>query len=97
MNKNFFAGLEEVTSRLISLVITSAFFLVYISAKPNQEILINWTQLLIILSVFWLVYELLGYLLFTAFNYFGDKAEKPLQTDIKNTPQSEEDENFKQL
>lgn len=95
MNKNFFAGLEEVSSRLISLVITSAFFLVYISAKPNQEMLVNWTQLLIILSVFWLVYELLGYLFFTVFNYFGKQSEKPLQTDIKTTPQSTDNENFK--
>jgi predicted membrane protein len=95
MNKNFFTGLEEVASRLISLVITSAFFLVYISAKTNQEILVNWTHLLLILSIFWLVYELLGYLFFMIFNYFGNQTDKPLQTDIKTTVQSQEDENFK--
>lgn len=94
MNKNFLAGLEEVSSRLISLVITSTFFLVYISAKPNQEMLVNWTQLLIILSIFWLVYEFLGYLFFMIFGYFGKQGETPLQTDIKTTPQSPDNENL---
>ena len=94
MNKNFFAGIEEVVSRLISAVITTIFFLVYVSAKTNSEIVLNWSGLLVSLAIFWLVYEFLAYCLYMIFVYFSKqssvaatvepaKETDSIETDIK--------------
>ncbi len=71
MNKNFFAGIEEVISRLLAAVISMVFFLIYIYARPDQEVTLNWSGLLAMLGIFWLVYEFIGYVLYLIFVYFS--------------------------
>lgn len=86
MVKDFFAGLEEVASRLLSLVFTIVFFLIYILARSNQEMTVNWYKMFVILGLFWLVYETLGYVLFSIFKYFGKQKPPEEIKDLPTTP-----------
>jgi hypothetical protein len=74
-NKSFFAGLEEVLSRLVSLVVCISFFAIFVVAKPDQTINLNAKDLGIWLLVFWFVYECIGFLLYSLFVYFGKNKE----------------------
>jgi hypothetical protein len=73
-NRNFFAGLEEVLARILGLCVTLVFFAVYVSAKGT--ILADWYGIVGYLSLFWLIYEMLSYILFIAFAYFSRDDEK---------------------
>jgi hypothetical protein len=79
-NRKFFAGLEEVLARLLGLGVTLVFFAVYVSAKGT--ILADWYGIIGYLSLFWLIYEILSYILFLAFAFFSrdDKDEKPVES-----------------
>jgi uncharacterized membrane protein len=68
-NRKFFAGLEEVLARILGLCVTLVFFAVYVSAKGT--ILADWYGIIGYLSLFWLIYEILSYILFIAFAYFS--------------------------
>jgi hypothetical protein len=81
MNKNFFAGMEEVFSRLISTFLTIVFFLVYVSAKDSKELLLNWSGLLAVLLIFWVVYELVAYCLYSVFIYFSKRNQLTTSSD----------------
>jgi uncharacterized membrane protein len=68
-NRKFFAGLEEVLARILGLCVTLVFFAVYVSAKTTINT--DWYGIIGYLSLFWLIYEVLSYILFIAFAYFS--------------------------
>jgi hypothetical protein len=75
MKKSFFAGQEEVFGRIGSLIFSLLLFTVYISASGGFSV--NYQSLLIILLIFWGLYESLSLVLFQLFIYFSSS----------NTPQ----------
>lgn len=90
-SKGFFAGLEEVASRLLSVILCFVFFLIYISARDGQQMILDWPQLLVVLGIFWFVYESISYIMYAIFSYFSrqnEKIEEPL--DVK-VDESDED------
>jgi predicted membrane protein len=87
MNKNFFAGMEEVFSRLISTFLTIVFFLVYISAKDSRELVLNWSGMLAVLLIFWIVYELVAYCLYVLFIYFSKQSQVNSISDLPEKPE----------
>ncbi|MEM1311859.1 MAG: hypothetical protein AAGF07_00135 [Patescibacteria group bacterium] len=90
MSKSFFAGMEEVFSRLISLVIAITFFLVYVFAKDSQELRIDWSGTLFVLLIFWLVYEFLSYGLYVLFVYFTKQGRDKTITELNSNPEEVE-------
>ena len=68
--------MEEVLSRLISLVVSVAFFAIFVLAKPDQTINLNTKDLSIWLIMFWFIYECIGFLLHSLFIYFGRNSIK---------------------
>jgi hypothetical protein len=81
---NFFAGLEEVGGRFISLFITLGLFAVYSWAKG--QVTLDWFQISGYLALFWFLYELISYFLFKTFRYFAstkDVDEKSIEESIK--------------
>jgi predicted membrane protein len=74
INKAFFAGSEEVIARLVSLFISLLFFAIYMVAKVS--VVIDMYRLLTFLSIFWVVYEILAYILFMIFKFFSKAEEK---------------------
>lgn len=68
--------MEEVLSRLVSLVISVAFFAIFVLAKPDQTINLNTKDLSIWFVMFWFVYECIGFLLHSLFIYFGRNSVK---------------------
>lgn len=69
MKKPFFAGLEGIAARLVSFIITLVFFIIYVSTSGGVEF--DWYQMAGTLTLFWLCYEGVGYLLFLFFNFFA--------------------------
>jgi Ca2+/H+ antiporter len=92
MNKNFFAGVEEVVSRLISAFITTVFFLVYVAAKDTADVTLNWSGLLVVLVIFWLVYEFLAYCLYLIFVYFSRQTQQSKIETVKENDSVESDD-----
>ncbi len=72
-NNNYFAGLEEAVARLLSFIVSLAFFSIYILSK--SQITLDWNGLLIHVTLFWLVYELIAMALFYILSQFS-KAKK---------------------
>ena len=66
---NYFGGLEGFAAKLVSLVITLVFFSIYTAAAKGFES--SWFELTGILTLFWVIYEILGYILFVFFNFFA--------------------------
>ncbi len=81
-DKSFFAGLEEIFARLLGLVLTIIFFLIYIVAI--QELILDWRQALILLTIFWLVYETVSLILFSVFRFFAKQKEGSDQVEVKD-------------
>jgi hypothetical protein len=82
--KNFFAGLEEIFARLLGLALTLIFFLIYVIAV--DELALGWQQALVVLGIFWLVYETVSLVLFSVFRFFSNqKEEQTKETTPKNT------------
>lgn len=90
--KTFFAGQEEVFARLASLVINCLFFTIFIVAK--DYITLQWKEMLIVLGIFWILYELVAILLFQMFVFFSSNRKvehvipetaKPIE-DIDQSP-----------
>ncbi len=70
MSENkFLAGLEEGFARIIALVLTLIFFLIYTAAV--EQVTLNWLQALAWLGLFWFVYEVISFLLFSVFTFFA--------------------------
>jgi hypothetical protein len=83
---NYFAGAEEAVGRLLSFIVSLAFFSIYILSKTT--VLLDWSGLLVHLAIFWLVYEVVSLVLFFVLNQFSrDKIEKlPIPTvDVNST------------
>ena len=73
-NKQFFAGLEEALARLVGLVLTLTFFLIYTWAVDGINL--NWLQAFFAFGLFWLVYEAVAFGLFILFDFFARFARK---------------------
>jgi hypothetical protein len=71
MTKQFLSGLEETIARFGSLVLTVLLFSIYIVAV--EQITFDWRSGSISLAFFWFVYELIAFILFTMFKFFGEK------------------------
>ena len=82
MNKSFFAGMEEVFSRLISVFLTVVFFLVYVFAKDSQELFLEWSGVFFVLFIFWVIYESLSYGLYILFVYFTKQGREKTITKL---------------
>ena len=82
LQKQFFAGTEEVIARLVSLCITLLFFAIYALAKTTFYLDIY--TLLTVLGIFWVVYEIFSYILFAIFKFFS-KPEQNTPTNLQNS------------
>lgn len=82
---SFFAGLEEIIARLLGAIITLAFFLIYIVAV--NQITLDWVQTFVLLTIFWLTYEVVSLILFSVFSFFAKAKNSSLnqgETQIEN-------------
>ena len=70
MNKNFFAGLEELFARVASFLLVILGFIIFILAR-NVNFILDWLGLVQILALFWVIYEVLGLIFFQAFHFFA--------------------------
>jgi hypothetical protein len=90
MSKSFYSGFEEVVSRLISLIITMVFFSIYIFAKSDNLILLDWSKMLAFLGIFWLTAEVLSAILHFVFCQFSKNkiqfSEKKPEIQFKPEP-----------
>lgn len=92
-SKTFFAGQEEVFARLASFFVNCLFFSIFIVAKGF--ITIQWKEMLIVLGVFWFLYELFAISLFQMFVFFSNnhiKQEPIQQVFTPNPTEIREDE-----
>jgi len=71
MSKQFLSGLEETIARFASLILSVLFFSIYIVAV--EQVSLDWKSASLALAFFWFVYELIAFILFTVFKFFGDK------------------------
>ena len=76
MNKNFFAGLEELFARLASFLLVNLGFIIFILAR-NVNFILDWLGLVQILALFWVIYEVLGLIFFQAFHFFAKQQVIP--------------------
>jgi len=72
-NKRFFSGLEEALARLVGVILTLTFFLIYIWAVGGVNF--NWLQAFFAFGLFWLIYEAIAFGLFILFDFFAKKSE----------------------
>jgi len=79
---SFFSGLEEVVARLISFLVSVTFFVIYIAGQGKLEL--DWYKAAIILGFFWILYELISYILFLILSFFSRKTETESQTEKIN-------------
>jgi len=79
-NKQFFSGLEEALARLVGVILTLTFFLIYIWAVNGVSL--SWLQAFFAFGLFWLVYEAIAFGLFILFDFFAKKSES--ETSTKN-------------
>ncbi len=84
-NRRFFTGLEEVFARFLSLFVSLTLFSVYVTAKST--ITLDWYGLAGYLGLFWLIYELLGYVFFLAFVFFSKDDVSENNYDMKSSEQ----------
>jgi uncharacterized membrane protein len=78
-NRSFFSGLEEVFARLLGLFVTLIFFAVYVSAKVDVKL--DWYGMCGYLALFWVIYEILSFVLFRAFVFFSKDNEEQKSID----------------
>jgi hypothetical protein len=99
--KVFLSGMEEIFARLVGLIIDLIFFGIY--ALARNPVTYEWTNFLVTLLIFWLIYELLSVVLFQFFHFFSsaNQAKKAMEQvtkdaaansnfEIKQTPIVEE-------
>jgi hypothetical protein len=86
---NFYAGLEEGIARILGLILTVIFFVIYITASEKIEI--DWYSGTGMLVLFWLVYEAISLVLFIMFSFFGknkldkdNKKSEPADNVVEN-------------
>jgi hypothetical protein len=87
MSKSFYSGFEEVVSRIISLILNIIFVSIYILAREQQVMILDWSKILILLGIFWISQELLSLGLFFIFCQFSKDRiiqDKPIES--KNIP-----------
>jgi|GEM_PF-3604580 len=72
-SKSFLSGLEELLARVVSLVLTLLFFVIY-ALSNSQSLTLDWFQLAVHLSIFWIVYETLALIFFQTFLFFSTKS-----------------------
>ena len=89
MIKNYFAGMEETVGRFLSFFATLVFFSIYILSKDTNTLTLDWSKLMIHLTIFWFVYELIGYVLFLILMQFSKNKMKQAEINIPPTPTQE--------
>jgi len=87
--KSYFSGLEEALARLVSAIVTILGFLIYVSAKGS--IVIGWRETIVALAAFWVIHEIIGFLMYLFFRYFSNKSENVLVS--PNTNQANNSQN----
>lgn len=100
MNKNFFAGLEELFARLASFLLVVLGFIIFILAR-NVMFQLDWLGLVQVLGLFWVIYEVLGLIFFQAFHFFAKQqiipSNIPSQTPIGPVEPKSEIKNSQEL
>jgi hypothetical protein len=86
MIKNYFAGMEETVGRFLSFFATLVFFSIYILSKDTNTLTLDWSKLMIHLTIFWFVYELISYVLFLILMQFSKNKIKQSEINIPPTP-----------
>lgn len=70
-NRNFLSGLEEAFARLIAACLSFLLFFAFWSGGYKAEEALTPTELVVQLLVFWLIYEVFGFILFVFFKFFS--------------------------
>ncbi len=86
--KKYFGGLEGIIAKLVSLIITVVFFAIYNLTSDKLEA--SWFELTGILLLFWLIYEILGYVLFLFFVFFGNNRFERIDEEVEEDKDSSE-------
>ncbi len=71
---SFFAGSEEIIARFSSLFVSLAIFSVYFISRGDVNFV--WYELVWVIAIFWFVYELLAFVLFSLFRFFSKKSDQ---------------------
>lgn len=74
-------GMQEVTAKTSSFVFTTLLYLVYVSARTDMMIALDPVKLLSFLALFWFLYELFSFILYTLFNLFFNERNKKAKTE----------------
>lgn len=72
--KSFLSGLEEVVARIAGLILTLVFFIIY--ATSRTTVTLDWYGLTAHLIIFWIIYEIVSYILFVIFRFFSKNQGK---------------------
>lgn len=92
--KNFLSGLEELMARIVSLVFSLLFFVVWISQKlPTSNTDQSWQKVFFILFSFWFAYETIAYVLFILFKFFATRQINSTANENKLEKQDEINKN----
>jgi hypothetical protein len=79
-NTNNYTGIEEAVARIISFLVSLIFFSIYSLSRVN-DLVLDWSKLMIHLAIFWFVYELCSFGLFVILVQFSKtrKTQNPPQ------------------
>jgi hypothetical protein len=88
--KSFLSGLEEVIARFAGLVLTLIFFIIY--ATSRTTVTLDWYGLSAHLIIFWIIYEIVSYILFVIFQFFSKANEANKQAAANQNTSSPLDE-----
>ena len=67
--KSYLGGLEGSIAKMVSLMINLAFFSIYTISQDGLQV--SWFELVGVLLLFWVIYEVLGYILYIFFSFFA--------------------------
>jgi hypothetical protein len=82
MNENFkeeknqnhyLSGIAEAMSKICSFSITVIFFVIFAAAIGDKKVTLGIIEVLSYLSLFWFIYETLGFTIYLIFSYFQKK------------------------
>lgn len=86
-NPNAYTGTEETVARILSFFASLVFFSIY-SLSRGYDLVLNWSNLLIHVAIFWFVYELCSFGLFVILVQFS-KNKKATESDSIITTNSQ--------
>lgn len=71
MSKTQYTSVTETVARILSLLITLLYFSIYILSKDIQSIKLEWSPLMVHLTIFWISYEVFSFCLFILLQQFA--------------------------